>query len=74
MAATNFNLTQNIGVFIASIVVFVAIIVLLWVPWGNTQDKPSVHIHTYQKVRINLFTTNSHIFALSTVHGFVHAK
>jgi hypothetical protein len=32
--ATNFNLTQNIGVFIASIVVFVAIIVLLWVPWS----------------------------------------
>ncbi|MBC7118923.1 MAG: hypothetical protein H5T36_00565 [Methanobacteriaceae archaeon] len=32
--ATNFNLAQNIGVFIASIVVFVAIIVLLWVPWS----------------------------------------
>ena len=36
--ATNYNLIQNIGIFLAS-VVFVAILeVIIWVPWGIKQN------------------------------------
>ncbi len=32
--ATNVSLTQNIGIFLASLVVVAVIIIPLWVPWG----------------------------------------
>ncbi len=35
--ATNYNIIQNIGIFLASIVIVAILEVIIWVPWGIKQ-------------------------------------
>jgi membrane protein YdbS with pleckstrin-like domain len=35
--ATNYSIIQNIGVFLASIVIVAILEVIIWVPWGMKQ-------------------------------------
>lgn len=36
--ATNYGIIQNIGLFLASIVVVAILEVIIWVPWGMKQN------------------------------------
>lgn len=36
--AANYSLIQNIGIFLASIVIVAILEVILWVPWGMKQN------------------------------------
>jgi hypothetical protein len=36
--ATNYNIIQNIGIFLASIVIVAILEVIIWVPWGIKQN------------------------------------
>ena len=35
--ASNYNIIQNIGIFLASIVIVAILEVIIWVPWGIKQ-------------------------------------
>jgi len=35
--ATNYNIIQNIGIFLVSIVIVAILEVIIWVPWGMKQ-------------------------------------
>jgi hypothetical protein len=36
--ATNYSIIQNIGLFLASIVIVAILEVIIWVPWGMKQN------------------------------------
>jgi hypothetical protein len=37
--AANYGIIQNIGIFLASIVIVAILEVIIWVPWGMKQNK-----------------------------------